>query len=122
MHGYGVDRCAQLFGAKRRKRRNDQNQCCNRHGTDSKLCGSVVLASVGMPEQGHRNDKQQGCKGEVSQEREFSANRRSRVRGGAMSEQLERLEERNDRKHDGVWLTTSDDIAAHYAKNYMSSN
>jgi allantoinase len=24
-------------------------------------------------------------------------------------------------KHDGVWLTTSDDIAAHYAKNYMSS-
>ena len=25
-------------------------------------------------------------------------------------------------KHDGVWLTTSDDIAAHYAKNYMSSN
>jgi len=24
--------------------------------------------------------------------------------------------------HDGVWLTTSDDIAAHYAKNYMSAN
>jgi peptidoglycan/xylan/chitin deacetylase (PgdA/CDA1 family) len=24
-------------------------------------------------------------------------------------------------KHDGVWLTTSDDIAEHYAKSYMSS-
>jgi allantoinase len=25
-------------------------------------------------------------------------------------------------RHDGVWLTTSDDIAAHYAKNYMPAN
>jgi peptidoglycan/xylan/chitin deacetylase (PgdA/CDA1 family) len=25
-------------------------------------------------------------------------------------------------KHDGVWLTTSDDIAAHYAKNYLPPN
>jgi peptidoglycan/xylan/chitin deacetylase (PgdA/CDA1 family) len=25
-------------------------------------------------------------------------------------------------KHDGVWLTTSDDIAAHYAKNYLPRN
>ena len=99
MHGYGVDRCAQLFGAKSRKRRNDQNQCSNRHGTDGKLCGSVVLASVGMPEQGRRNDKQQGGKSEVSQEHEVFAKRGSRVRGCANSEELERLEEGNDRKH-----------------------
>jgi hypothetical protein len=77
MHGYGVDRCAQLFGAKSRKRRNDQNQCSNRHGTDGKLCGSVVLASVGMPEQGRRNDKQQGGKSEVAQEHEVFAKRGS---------------------------------------------
>ncbi len=66
---------AQLFVAKSRKRRNDQNQCSNRHGTDSKLRGSVVLASIGMAEQGRRNDKQQGSKSEVSQEHEFFAKR-----------------------------------------------
>ena len=52
-----------------------------------------------MPEQGRRNDTQQGGKGEVSQEHEVFAKQGSRVRGCANSEELERLEEGNDCKH-----------------------
>ena len=53
---------------KARERRNDQSHCSNRRDTDGKLSGPVVLAAVGMAEHGHHNDKQQGGKGEVSQE------------------------------------------------------
>ena len=47
------------------------------------------------------DDKQQGGKSEVSQEHEFLAKRGSRARGCANSEELEWLEEGNDRKHAG---------------------